>query len=153
MDAEALRGEDGVYRVFQHQHPVGNRQRQCAAAVALSSDDGQNGHRQAAHLKEVPGDGLALAVGLRLQARVGPGGIHKGEDGAAELFRLPHKPPGLPVAFRIGHPEVALEVFLQGLALAGTDDGDGAAVIQSDTAHDGGVLTAETVALATQRNR
>ena len=144
---EAFRREDGVHRVLQHQHPVGNAQRQRAAAVALAGDEGDDGDGEAAHLIEIPGDGLALAVGLGLQAGIGAGGVDKREDGAAELLRLAHQPQSLAVPFRIGHAEVALEVLLQRFALPGADDGHRAAVVQGHAAQDRGILAAEAVAL------
>ena len=142
---KAFGREDGVHGVFQHEHPVGNAQRQCTAAVALAGDDGDDGDLQPAHLKEVAGDGLALAPLLGLQAGVGAGGIDEGEDGAAELLRLAHEPQGLAVALRTGHAEVALEVFLQRLALAGADDGDGPSVVEGHAAQNGGVLSGQAV--------
>ena len=75
-----------------------------------------------------------LAPLLGLQTGIGAGGIDEGENRAAELLRLLHEPQGLAVALRPRHAEVAGQIFLQGLALPGADDGDGTAMVQGNAA-------------------
>lgn len=79
-------GDKMAYTAFSSIAPggSGHSQRQRAAAVALPGDDGDDRHRQTAHLKEIPGDGLALTVFLSLQTGIGSGGVDKGKNRAAE---------------------------------------------------------------------
>ena len=144
---EALRREDGVDGVFQHEHPVGHSQSQGPAAAALTGDDGDHRHIQGTHEGQGGGDGLPLSPGLGLQAGVGAGGIHKGDDRPAELLGLAHEALGLPVAFGAGHTKVAGHILLKGLALPVSDDGDRVALIEGHPTQDGGVFPALPVPL------
>ena len=142
---KTFRREHGVNCVFQHQHPVGNRQGQGAAAVALSSHHGNHRHRETAHLKEVSGNGLSLSPFLRLHAGIGAGGINKCEDGPVKFLRLAHQPQGLAIPLGAGHAEVEADVFLQRLPLSGADHRDGRAVKQGNAPQNRRVLSAEAV--------
>jgi len=95
---KALRGEDGVHRVLQHEHAVAHAQGQGAAAASFPGDHGDYRHGETAGQGQGAGDGLRLAPGLGLQAGVGAGGVDEGDDGTAELLRLKHEPLGLAVA-------------------------------------------------------
>ena len=143
---KALRGEDGVHRVLQHQHLIAHGQGEGTAAAALAADDGYHGYCQAAHEGEAPGDGVGLPPLLGLQTRIGAGGVHEGDNGAAELLRLGHDALGLPVALGLRHAKVGAEVLLQVLTLPGADDSDGSAMVAGDAAEDGGIIPLEPVA-------
>ena len=143
---KAFRREHAVYGVFQHPEAVGNRDRQRAAAAALSGDQSDHRHSQAAHEHDALGNGLALSVALRLQTGIGAGGVHKGDHRASELLCLPHQPHGLAIALRLRHAEVAADILLQGLALAVTDHCHRTVPQHGNAAHNGTIVHAGTVA-------
>ena len=67
--------------------------------------------------------------------------------GPAEFLRHLHEAQGLAIAFRIGHPEVPLHAFLEGLALLMADDHDRPVVEAGEAADDGAVIAERAVAV------
>src|SRR5207253_3756137 len=74
----------------------------------------------------------------------------EGEDRLVESLGQAHQAERLAIAFRIGHPEVALHPFFQRLALLWSDDDDGAAVQAGEPRHDGLVVAVQTVTVEFQ---
>src|SRR5438067_12368085 len=52
----------GIDAVLEHEHAVGNSNRQGAARAALSGNGGDDGHLEASHLAQISSDGLRLAA-------------------------------------------------------------------------------------------
>lgn len=75
-----------------------------------------------------------------LEAGVGAGGVHEGDDGPAELLGRAHDALGLAVALGARHAEVAGDALLDRGALAVADHRDGPAVEPGDAAHDARVV-------------
>ena len=148
QDRGAALGRDHrVHRVLQHQHPVGHAERQRAARAALADHHRDARRRQRRHLQDVAGQRLGLAPLLRAQAGIGARRVDQGDDRALELGGQLHQPERLPVALRVGHAEVALEVFLGVAALLVADHHDRHAGQPGPAADDRGVVHVEPVAV------
>ena len=94
---------------------------------------------------EAGGDGLTLSPCLCLQTRIGPGCVHKGDNGTVEPFRLFHDPLGFPVALGSGHSEMAGQVLFQVFPFPMAQHCNGAVVEESHAPQNGGVVGTEPV--------
>jgi hypothetical protein len=96
----ALRRDDAVDGVLQHQHDtVGDAERQRTATAALADDHGDDGHVQPRHLAQVPRDRLRLPALLRAETRVGAGRVDQRDDRACRT-----SPPAASAAAPCGNP-------------------------------------------------
>ena len=84
---------------------------------------------------------------FRLDARIGAGRVHQGEDGQLELGRQLHGSQRLAVALGIRAAEVALQVALGVAALLGADDDDRLALQARHAADDGAVIAVDAIAM------
>ena len=125
---------------------VGHTQCQRAAGGTLAGDHGDDRYRQAAHLHQIPGNGLALPPLLGILAGVSARRVDKGDDGTAEFFSLLHQAQSLAVTLRPRHSKVAGQIFLQRGALAVADDSHRHPVETGHAAQNGRVLLALPVA-------
>ena len=64
---------------------------------------------------QISRDGFRLPALFGPDTGIGAGGVDERDDRSAEFFRHLHEAEGLPIPFRIGHPEVPLHAFLEGL--------------------------------------
>src|SRR5690606_18730218 len=119
-------GDDRVDGVLEHEDPVGDADAERAAGHPFADHRGDDGNAQPGHLAQVEGDGLADPTLLGSEAGIRARGVDEGDDGAAELLRLPHEPERLPVPLGVRHAEVAPQVLLHVPALLLPDDHDGA---------------------------
>ena len=124
----ALRGDDRVDRVGEHQVDVADADAEGAAAAAFAGDDRDDRGFEHRHLGQVAGDRLGLAAGLGLDAGVGAGRVDQADHREVALLGQLHEAQGLAVSLRAGHAEVALDVFLDGAALLVADEHDAVVV-------------------------
>src|SRR6185437_11904015 len=106
-----------------------------------------DGHLEAGHLAEVEGDGFGLAAFLGLDARIGSGGINKGQHRAAKLFREAHQAQGFAKTFGLGHAEVAPHLLLDIAPLLLADGHHFAVAEAREAAHNGGIVGEAAVAM------
>ena len=136
----ALRRDDAVDRVLQHQHAVGGGDGDRAARAAFAED-----HRDVRHAEIEAGfgrarDGFGLAALLRVDAGIGAGGVDQRQHRNVEPVGHLHQPHGLAVALRPRHAEIMLEAGFGGRALLVADDADALALEPAEAADDGLVL-------------
>ncbi len=142
----ALGGDDRVGAVFEHDRAVAHADGQRAAGAALADHGADDRHLQLGHFDQVAGDGFGLAAFLGIDARPGAGGVDQGEDRQAEALGHLHQAQCLAVALRLGHAEVAHDLFLGGAAFLVADDHHRAAVDPAQAADDGLVVGEGAVA-------
>ncbi|GJE72516.1 hypothetical protein CHKEEEPN_4073 [Methylorubrum podarium] len=142
----ALRRDDAVDGVFQHQHRVGGGDRDGAARAALADDDGDVRHAEREAGFRGAGDGFGLAALLGLDAGEGAGGVDEGEDRQAEAVGGLHQPHRLAVALGPGHAEIVPQPRLGGRALLLADHADRAAAEAPEAAEDRLVLAEAAIA-------
>ena len=116
--------DDRVPRVLQHQHPVGNGQRQGPARAAFAYDHGHSRYLEVGESLDAPCDRSCLAAFLGVFARVGTRSVHQRHDGKAELLGQSRQAHGLAVALRPRHTEAALLPFFQRVPLLVSDEHD-----------------------------
>ena len=145
--SKALRRKDRVGRILHHPYLVGNRQRQCAAAAALTGDNRQNRHLHIRHLKEVAGNRLALASLLCLHTRECTWRIDKTDDRTVKFRRLFHQTERLSVSFRRRHAEVVLHAVFRGFTSLLSNDRDRHSIERCHTADDRHIIAIIPVAV------
>ena len=95
--------------MLEHQHPVRGRDGDRAAASALADDDGdQRDFERQAFLGRA-GNGFRLPPLLGLHAGKGARRVDQADDRNSEAVGKAHQADRLPVALRLGHPEIVLE--------------------------------------------
>ena len=144
---EALRAQDRVHGVFEHEDLIGDGNRERSTGVTLTGDDRDDRHMQAAHGCEIPCDGLPLSVLLCLHARIGTRRIDEGDDRTAELLGLLHEAECLTIALRTRHTEIEADVLFHRATLAVTEDGHRHTLVTGDAAIDGRILIIEMIPL------
>ena len=103
----ALRTDDRIDRILQHQHLIRDRNRQRTAGAALADDGGDDRHLQLRHLEDVAPDRLRLPALFGVNAGVGARRVHEGEHREPELFGRLHEAQGLSITLGFAHAEVA----------------------------------------------
>ena len=131
--------------MLHHEHAVADADAERPAAGPLTDDHADDRHAELHHFHDVPGDGLALSALLGLQAGVGTRGVDQADHRAIELLGELHQAECLPVAFRIGHAEVAVLAELGVGALLLANEHDGQVVDHAESAHHGLVVLAVAV--------
>ena len=139
--------DDAVDGVFQHEDFVRDPEGEGTAGAAFADDDGDDGDAEAGHFPEVNGDRFSLAAFFGIDARIGTGGVKEAEDRTVELGGELHTTERFPVAFRLGHGEVPLELLLGVAALLMADYHYRLALEEAVAAHYGGVVTVGPVAV------
>ena len=147
MAAQPLGRDHRVAAELEHEHAVGDAERERSAGAAFADDRGEDGDTQARHGGDGGADGLALSALLGADARVGARRVDEGEHREAELVGQLVHADGLAVPLGVGHPEVPLHVLLRPAALLVAHDDDAAAVEGGQAGDDGGVLAEAAVAL------
>ncbi len=118
----AFRRDHRIGGVLQHVQLVADTDGQRAAGTALADHGGDDRRLQSRHHPQVPGDRLALAAFLGIDARVGAGRVDEGEDRHLEAFGHFHQAAGLAIAFRTRHAEVAPDLLTDFAAFLVADD-------------------------------
>ena len=140
-------GDNGIHGMFQHQDPVSDRNGQSSAGATFTGDADDDGGAQARHFTQITGDGLGLTALFRANARIGAGGVNKGDDRQLELFRHLHKTERLAVAFRIWHAEIAVDLLLGIAPLLVADNHDRLAFEAGEAANYGVIIAKVPVAM------
>ena len=115
--------------------------------AALADHHRDGGRRQHRHLEDVPGQRLRLTALLGAEAGIGARRVDERDDRGAELGGELHEAERLPVALRVRHPEVALEILLGVPALLVTDHHHRHTGEPGPAADDRGVVHVEPVAV------
>jgi hypothetical protein len=139
--------DDAVDGIFQHEDSVGDAECEGTAGAAFADDDGDDGYAEAGHFPEVNGDGFSLAAFFGVDAGIGTGGVEEAEDRAVKLGGELHTTEGFPVAFRLGHGKVPLELLLGVAALLVADYHYRLTIEEAVAAHDGSVVAVGPVAV------
>src|SRR5262249_13692366 len=142
-----LRRDHRVGRVLQHQGHITDREREGAARAPLADDRADYGHPQLGHGVEVAPDRLRLAALLGADARIGARRIHEREHRRAELLGELHQSQRLAEALRLGHSEIAMELFLRIAALLVPDHDAALAAEARHSANDRRVVGKRPVAV------
>lgn len=116
-----LGANDRVPGVFEHGHPIGDRDAEGPAKPTLADDHADDWGPEPAHFKEVLGDGLGLTTLLTADARIGTSVSTKVTMGGRTSGEL-HLQEGLAVSLSEGTTEVAGDLLGDGLALLLAND-------------------------------
>ena len=143
----ALRRNDRVHGIFEHDGGIADAERQCAAAAAFSDDHRDDRRFQPHHFKEVFGDGLALSAFLRVNAAVRAGAADQADDRAVKFLGLLHQAEGLAVSLGLRAAEMPPHPFLDRVAAFHGDDRDGNMVDIADAADDCRIVRVTAVAV------
>src|SRR5581483_8522025 len=136
----AFRSNHGVNRILQHVHAVRHADRKSAARSAFPGDGRDDRYSNLGHLPKIERDRFRLPAFFRIDSRVCPRGIDERQDRASELLRKLHDPESLPVAFGLGHPEVAVLALFGVPALLVADQADWNVTNRAETANDGRII-------------
>src|SRR5262245_8807673 len=80
-----FRRDHGIHRVLEHQHTIGEPDRERPARAAFADDRGNDRGLQRRHFDQTTRDRLGLAPLFRAEPRVGAWRIDKRNDGGAEF--------------------------------------------------------------------
>ena len=143
----ALGRDDGIDGVLEHQHAIGEPDRERAARAAFADDRRDDGCLQRRHLDQAACDRFRLTAFLGPQSRIGAGRVDERDDRCGELRGQAHEPHRFPVAFGMRHPEVAIQILLGVPPLLMADDHDARAVEPCPATDDRRVVPIQPVAM------
>ena len=78
--------------------------------------------KQKAHFRKILSNCFTLSMLFRLESGISSRSINKGDDWSVEFLRFLHQTKSFSITFRTRHTEVALDIFLYGLAFSMADN-------------------------------
>ena len=130
-----LGSDHRVDRPVQHQHPVGDRQGERAAAAPLTDHRGDDRGAQRAHASQRPRQLGCQSTLLRLDAGVRAWRVDQGDKRQTQAFRHLHDPARLAVPLRVRATVVPPLSVFEMTSFQG-NDGDGFAIECADPGDD-----------------
>src|ERR1700741_1620586 len=105
--------DNGIDRVFQHQHLIADSDRECPSGSSLANHGYDNRHFDLCHLSEIEGDCFGLSAFFGVDTGICAGCIDERKYRAAELFAQFHHAEGFSIPLRFRHAEVSVTALFR----------------------------------------
>src|SRR5919201_806069 len=142
-----FRRDHRVDRVLLHQHAIRECDRRGAARPAFADDAGDDWNVELRHEAVRARERATLTVLLGSDTGIRPRRVNQRDDRKAVPVGELHHAHRLPIALRMGGPEVAIDAVLDVAPLLMTDERDRSSVEAPETRHDRVIVGAYAIAV------